>query len=679
MLRKKERGFRKANRSHLGTALFIAVLVMMAFLAMAIAFGVFALRYAVDERVMNEYREVQRLADSYDRLAGSASTLLLTQYGERDFYVRSADGRIMLQRGEDTCDGKPEQVRMYISEERLNVCRDTELPLIYTYAGRMKLDVNGFHRWMNTTGGMVRLAERREKLQLPYWIAVPVSDGAAVLYVRCIYGIDVFDMSVLLTVLAVGGSLSVIFILFLFGYLISAVVKQRRLTNLFFMDEITGTHNWMWFQIRGEHQLSRGRYAKTRFAVLDIVFVNYRYFCLCHSVQEGEKLLCEMDRVINKDLSKREMCAHYASANFAVLMRYGNREELMRRLHALTGQLEAIDADYRLAFHIGVDPVEPAADANGRILKRRDVDLELEYNNACAARATLTGDDSAIAWFDGKLVEEQKWISIVQEKQQAALDNEEFVVYYQPKYAPGTDILSGAEALIRWQSPEFGLKSPGTFIPIFEKNGFITEIDHYMLTHVARDQRRWLDEGLHCVPVSVNVSRAHFIENDLAEQIRDIVDAAGTPHHLIEIELTESAFFDDKNAIIETIGKLKEYGFTVSMDDFGSGYSSLNSLKDMPLDVLKLDAEFFRGEAEGGRGEIVVSEAIRLAKLLNMRTVAEGVEAREQVEFLEKQGCDMIQGFIYDKPMPGDTFVTRMQGAKPAAPAENKTDAEAVK
>ena len=191
---------------------------------------------------------------------------------------------------------------------------------------------------------------------------------------------------------------------------------------------------------------------------------------------------------------------------------------------------------------------------------------------------------------------------------------------------------------------------------------------------MARDQRAWLDKGYNCVPVSVNVSRAHFIENDLAEQIRDIVDAAGAPHELIELELTESAFFDDKKAMIETISRLKSYGFTVSMDDFGSGYSSLNSLKDMPLDVLKLDAEFFRGENRDGRGEIVVSEAIRLAKSLNMRTVAEGVEVRDQVDFLASQGCDMIQGYYYAKPMPKDDFELRV--STNGAAAEDKAQAE---
>ena len=276
-------------------------------------------------------------------------------------------------------------------------------------------------------------------------------------------------------------------------------------------------------------------------------------------------------------------------------------------------------------------------------------------------------------------MDEKKWIDAVTERQEKAIENEEFVVYYQPKYDPKTRKLRGAEALIRWNSPDLGFVSPGKFIPIFEKNGFITKIDHYMLTHVAADQKAWLDQGLDCVTVSVNVSRAHFIESDLAEQIRGIVDQAGTPRHLIEIELTESAFFDDKNAMISTIQKLKEYGFKVSMDDFGAGYSSLNSLKDMPLDVLKLDAEFFRGETEGGRGEIVVSEAIKLAKKLNMHTVAEGVEDKAQVEFLAKQDCDMIQGFIFSKPLPKNEYKERIRvgfaegGPSPEPTAEAET------
>ena len=246
------------------------------------------------------------------------------------------------------------------------------------------------------------------------------------------------------------------------------------------------------------------------------------------------------------------------------------------------------------------------------------------------------------------------------EKMLDALGAEEFKVYIQPKYNPSTNELEGGEALVRWDSPTEGFISPGRFIPIFEKTGFITKLDDYMISHTAALQAKWLQEGKKIVPISINVSRAHFAEPNLAEHIKDLVDQYPLPHEYIEIELTESAFFDDKKALLTTVRKLQSYGFEVSMDDFGAGYSSLNSLKDLPLDVLKLDADFFRGDAFAGRGEIVVSEAISLAKQLNMKIVAEGIEKKEQVDFLAKHKCDMIQGFYFDKPMPADEYVSRM-------------------
>ena len=195
-----------------------------------------------------------------------------------------------------------------------------------------------------------------------------------------------------------------------------------------------------------------------------------------------------------------------------------------------------------------------------------------------------------------------------------------------------------------------------------------------MLSHVARDQKSWLDEGRKCVPVSVNVSRAHFAETNLAEQIKEIIDREGAPHNLIEIELTESAFFDDTKQMLKTIKKLKSYGFLVSMDDFGSGYSSLNSLKDMPLDILKLDAGFFGGDKHNERAEIVVAETLQLAKKLNMTTVAEGVDYQSQVDFLAAEGCDMIQGYFYSKPMPKEEYALKLEKKAVVTPEVTKED-----
>ena len=555
---------------------------------------------------------------------------------------------------------------MTMISHTITVYTDREKPIIVPKRGILLLDIRAARDYMRAhpedfEEGFIN---QHRDFELPFWIAKPLSENRT-LFGKAVYRMSYDDLTILLALITIGAALMFVTGVVLIFSLIHGFRRQRKLTAVFFMDEVTGGHNWMWFLMRGGHFIRKRRNDRYNYAVADLVFVNYRNYCMCHSIAKGEQMLARVDRLVDSHLdSRKEYHAHYASANFAMMLRYGSREQLEERLKEIIASLERIDTAHNFNFHIGVALLPSKTDKNGKVMHRKNIDLDEEYNNACTARATLSDrDNSDIAFFDEKLVEEQRWLDIVQEEQKKALDQEEFLVYYQPKYNPVTNELSGAEALVRWNSPKYGFQGPGKFIPIFEKNGFITEIDHYMIRHVARDQKRWLDEGKKCVPVSVNVSRAHFVENDLAEQIRDMIDAEGTPHELIELELTESAFFDDKKAIISTIKKLKEYGFTVSMDDFGSGYSSLNSLKDMPLDVLKLDAEFFRGEDAGERGEIVVTEALRLAKALHMKTVAEGVEIKEQVDFLANQGCDMIQGYYFAKPMPSDQYEQKMSMA----------------
>ncbi len=488
-----------------------------------------------------------------------------------------------------------------------------------------------------------------------------VKGGTQTFYGKAVYNFspsDVFFMaSMVIAAVVLLGCVIIIIVI----NLITTFVRHKKMTKIFFMDPITKGHNWMWFTYHGENILKKRKYASKELAVLDLVFVKYRNYCVCHSVAEGEEMLYKVDKLLKENLKKDEIACHYASANFSLILIPESKEELEGRIKDLLKKLESIESDHKFTFHVGVYLVQPEKGENGKIRKRKDIDIEREYNNACTARTTLDDcDDSGVAFFDENLVEEQKWIDIVLDKYEDAIKNEEFLVYYQPKYDPKTRKLKGVEALIRWDSPEFGFKSPGEFIPILERNGLIPKIDKYMIRHVARDQKTWLDAGLDCVPASVNVSRAHFMEKDLANQIKNMVDAEGCPHEYLEIELTESAFFDDKKAMIDTICQLKDMGFKVSMDDFGSGYSSLNSLKDMPLDVLKLDAEFFSGDLNNSRGEIVVSEALKIAKNLEMLTVAEGVEAKAQVDFLAKNGCDMIQGFYFARPMPRDEYATKM-------------------
>ena len=201
-----------------------------------------------------------------------------------------------------------------------------------------------------------------------------------------------------------------------------------------------------------------------------------------------------------------------------------------------------------------------------------------------------------------------------------------------------------------------GFIAPGEFIPLFEKNGFIMKLDQYMLSAVCSQQKKWMEEGRELVPISVNISRVHLMDPELVSDIVTTVDFYGVPHEYIELELTESAFFEDKQVLIDTIKQLQQAGFSVSMDDFGSGYSSLNSLKDLPLDVIKLDGEFFRESEDLERSNRIVKNTVELAQHLNMKIVAEGIEKQSQVQFLQEIGCDLIQGFYYAKPMEVTAF-----------------------
>ena len=666
MASKSEKKYRKIKRSHVWGSLIQFVLFAVVSAVLVAAAIQLILAYIIDTKIAAEYKSIQYMAKLYELRTGDDDIYDVLNEEGHGYIVTDAAGNVVYANGENTCGSEGGLITLPAQTEKILVYRDTERGYVYPGSnGRLNLEFEAFRKWLGAEGDEAEkdfdlVSEHSSMFNLPIWISVDAGGGEH-LVGKALFKANKRDVYMFSALIA---AIAVLIVVILVSMLIGAIksfVRQRRMLDLFFNDMVTGGRNWTWFLVKGEQLLKKRVRSNDRFAVVNLVLVNYRNYCMCHSVAEGEKLLLNVYRKINSSIGRKEICAHTTSSNFALLIKCSDELEARERIEKLIGTLETTGTDHKFSFHAGVFILDMEKGNNGQRFKRDDIDIDTAYNNASTARATLDdNDDSGIAFFDEKLKDEHKWIDTVQERQQAALDNEEFLVYYQPKYDPRTNELKGAEALIRWNSPEFGLVPPGRFIPIFEKNGFITSIDHYMIRHVARDQKAWLDKGCRCVPVSVNVSRAHFVEDDLAEQIRDMVDEIGTPHEFIEIELTESAFFDDKRAMLRTISRLKEYGFAVSMDDFGSGYSSLNSLKDMPLDVLKLDAEFFRDESAGKRGQIVVSEAIRLAKNLNMRIVAEGVEVREQVDFLAGEGCDMIQGYFFAKPMPGNEYEDRM-------------------
>lgn len=238
-----------------------------------------------------------------------------------------------------------------------------------------------------------------------------------------------------------------------------------------------------------------------------------------------------------------------------------------------------------------------------------------------------------------------------------ALINHELKVYYQPQYDAITNKLLGAEALVRWIKPDGTIVMPGSFVPLLEKGNAILELDWYMLGEVCIFLKKQQEDSVHSVPIAVNFSRMHVYEENFVEQLCEIVDQHAVPRKMIEVEITESAFVDQSEKITERIGEIRGAGFRVAIDDFGSGLSSLSFVKDISVDVLKIDKSLLSRNCEDEKERIVLESIFDFAHRLKLTTVAEGVETREQLGFLRTCSCKVIQGFLFAKPMPEAEFM----------------------
>jgi len=252
-----------------------------------------------------------------------------------------------------------------------------------------------------------------------------------------------------------------------------------------------------------------------------------------------------------------------------------------------------------------------------------------------------------------KEIESNKNIELEMEE---ALERGDFKVYLQPKMNMISMRLVGAEALARWDHPIDGIRSPLQFIPVFEKNGFIAKLDIYIYEEVCKIKKEMKDFSFGNIPISVNMSRVHLYHKNFPDVLEDIARKYDVSPEELEIEITESVFLRDKIELLETVSNLKEKGFIVSIDDFGSGYSALNLLKDIPVDIIKIDKEFLKLSSDNIKGKKVIKNVINMCRDLKLEVVSEGIETMEQVDFVTSAGCEIAQGFYYSKPLPVDKF-----------------------
>lgn len=365
----------------------------------------------------------------------------------------------------------------------------------------------------------------------------------------------------------------------------------------------------------------------------------------------GDKVLRQIHTIIDEELRWDEVSGRIMADNFGILMRYHSLPKLEQRLYRISKQLSELLDDngnkYGIVLYFGVYVIEENDESN--------VSTMLEHANL-ARKKISPSHMIAMGVYNVKDSERLGRDKALEMKMHQALERGDFVPFLQPKYELEGESIAGAEALVRWIDPHEGMIYPDEFIPLFENNGFIVELDLYMFEEVCKLVDRWYREGKYHFPVSVNLSRRHFQIPNFFDYYEFVLKKYDIPKNAIEIELTESLFYNDFESLSELVEKIHKAGLSCSIDDFGSGYSSLNMLKDVCVDALKLDRVFFESGENDERGKDVIQSVIQLAQALDLHTISEGVEEREQVEFLKEMNCDLIQGYVFAKPMPVPEF-----------------------
>lgn len=419
-------------------------------------------------------------------------------------------------------------------------------------------------------------------------------------------------------------------------------------------DELTGLYNMKGFSKYVEHAanqdeagVSAGKYAVICFDVIRFKAINDIF-----GVSEGNKLLQYIAQVIRETLKSGDFACRSISDHF-VIFTHTEGNELEDMIERMLEKIEGYELPFVINCNVGIYI------ANGERLS-----ADAMIDRAILAQSVIKGSYmEKYSYYTEALrndmLGEQEIIAMVEN----AIAQEQFVAFYQPQYNHSNGMLIGAEALVRWNHPEKGLISPGVFIPICEKNGFITKLDLYVFEQTCKFIRKCMDKGIPVVPISSNFSRNDIFQPNYVEKLEEIRKKYEVPTKYLRVEITESTVVGGINQVNKIIDQLHECGYLVEMDDFGSGYSSLNVLKDISFDIIKLDMMFLREETESNRGGIIVSAVMRMAKWLGMPVIAEGVETVKQADFLRSIGCESIQGYLYSKPLPEDQYEEKLRNS----------------
>lgn len=426
----------------------------------------------------------------------------------------------------------------------------------------------------------------------------------------------------------------------------SEVFDEDHLKRMLETDPLTGLMNRDTFCREVERleipdeAIANGEYAMVFFDIVHFKAINDIF-----GTAEGDRLLKYIADVVIESEQEGDLVCRFGSDRFTIFT-HTVGDALEERIENILEHIEAYDLPIVIMCSMGV-----------YVTEQKRLSAELMIDRAILAQAVIKGSyTQRYSYYKEELRNAMLTEQEITGMMENAMTNKHFIIYYQPQYNHSTGMLVGAEALVRWKHPERGLISPGIFIPIFEKNGFITRLDMYVFEEVCAFLQRCMRGKLPMIPVSTNFSRHDIFQPDFVKRLEEIRTRYEIPVQYLRVEITESSIRGNSRMTNEVIAELHAHGYVVEMDDFGSGYSSLNVLKDIEMDIVKLDMLFLSEETTGNRGGTILSSIVRMLKWLEMPMIAEGVETVEQADFLRSIGCEVIQGYLYAKPLPEEEY-----------------------
>ena len=440
---------------------------------------------------------------------------------------------------------------------------------------------------------------------------------------------------------------------------------EHALTRVSQLSGKTGIFNKQTFIQKTKEMLSKNKGKPFIFIQFDID--RFKVFNDLFGFSEGDKILMGLGEYFIQNSKKNTQYGHIYADHFIICTEKDNfsPETFVKEITTFTNRLFP-----KFDFIVRVGLYEVFNDGK--------IDISLACDRAQLALHSIKADFSArYAFFSDDMITDLKQEQELITDMVIGIRKNEFKIYIQPQYDYTTDSMSGAEALVRWMHPTKGLISPSVFIPVFERNGFITQLDQYIWDKTCAYIRKWKDMGLNPVPISVNVSRRDIYNQNLVAVFSRLLKKYNLTPDSLRLEITESAYMDNPSQLINVVKDLKNLGFCLEMDDFGSGYSSLNTLKDVPVDILKLDMQFIIDSTEKNkskpkhqkRSSNILTSVVRMANLLQLPVIAEGIESKAQADYLKSIGCFHMQGFYFSKPMPAEEFEA-MQEMLPEANPE---------